>query len=343
MSIYWRPFRLYKGRVAWEHGLLVEMLRNTEGFWDAYTDLLALNGKRESDIKELHHVMKQLGLTPNLEMKDSELRKRRALLKLDADLSASLKRLNDMFSKMRMVIIDDETLMYSVLDNLRTIYLKSAHIEHLPDYMLHGIQDALYGLMKHMAHVQEHAWVISKAHSRGAFKFAELTIVSSRGERRRIRRQTIELDHIRNRIAPLQAYIEHLRIVKSHDDIHELHEKMTELLHLYHEELTDLSHILHEADILVRRTEMLFKAIEHEAHSLGIKNIENDVHSYAEKFHKILLRIEDQARRETREMYQLLERLPEPGKMHAAHSRENVVELAAYRKQHEKEQIKKAA
>ena len=109
--------------------------------------------------------------------------------------------------------------------------------------------------------------------------------------RRRIRKQTIELDHIRNRIEPLTTKVEKLRVVRTHDDIHRLHAEISEILHLYNEELHNLKHIMHESDVIIRRTEKLFKAIEQEAEPLGMKMLNKDIKGYAKKFKKLLLDI----------------------------------------------------
>jgi hypothetical protein len=341
MPIYWKLLRLYSGRVALEHGLLVEILRSTENFWDLYTDLLTMNGKRESSVKELRDVMHKMGLVPKEDLKPTEEKKRRLLIKVNAEFSASLKRIEDMLSNLRMIVLDDETLMYRTLEELRGVYMTLGNIRHPPDYMLDSMLQGFYSLMHNMALAQEHAWNVSKAHSRGFMKVGEMTIISSRGERRRIRSQTIELNHIRNRIEPLREWVEKLRIVTSHEDIHLLNERITDLLALYTEELEDLKHILHEGDVLIHRTENLFKEIEHEAKQLHDRGIEKKIHEYSGKFHKLLVGIEAQARRETFDMDYIVKRLPTPESFHKERKDAEVISMEHYRKQHE--QLKRAA
>ncbi|MFC1741823.1 hypothetical protein ACFL3V_04780 [Nanoarchaeota archaeon] len=312
MPIHLNPFRLYKGRVCLNHGLLVDILRSSQRFWVAYKDLLELNGKKESDVKELKEVMKKMGLKPNHKGKITTKKKLKVCDRVTKDFDVGLRELDNMMNNLARIILDDETFLYRAVKELRDLYIKFRHIKHLPDHMRHKTQHELHYLMEYMEKKQHHAWVISKAHSRGAFKFREVSILSERSQRRRIRRQTLELDHLRNRIEPLRDKIENLRSVRTHDDIHRLHNEITELLKLYHEEISDLSHIMHEADILIRRTEKLFHHIALEADHLEFKDLKKKVKKYDKRFHQLMRKIESQARRECIDLKKIVGGLPKP-------------------------------
>jgi hypothetical protein len=169
-----------------------------------------------------------------------------------------------------------------------------------------------HSIITSIAKRQEHVWDIAKAHSRGFVKIAELTIVTSGGESRRIRRQTIEIDHLRNRIEPLVHYVEKLDKLTDFLEIHKVHEEIITLLDLYRREIHDLGLILHEADILIRRSESLFRHIEKEAAVLGLKHVSSLVQSYSKVLKNVLSKLESLARREFLDINGMLKKLPAP-------------------------------
>ncbi|MBW2965233.1 hypothetical protein KY363_07285 [Candidatus Woesearchaeota archaeon] len=318
MPIHLNPFRLYSGRVCLNHGLAVEILRCSARFWSAYQHLLEVNGKRDSDVKDLRILMKKMDQTPKKVRKKTEEEKHIVYARVKEDFAAGSKDIETMLKNLERIVRNDETFLYRYVKELRALYLKlrSASSNHsIPDHMLYSAQDHLFGLMRHMGKVQEHAWMVSKAHSRGFVKVADISILSSRREKIRIRQQTLELDHMRNRIEELKIRTSHLRRAKTQEDIKALHARMVELLGLYHEEMTHVQHILHESDVLIHRTEVLFRAIEREVHSLGFKDLKKKVSSHAASFHRLVYRIEKMARREHIDIQHLLSRVPPPAKV----------------------------
>ena len=309
MPIHLNPFRLYRGRLCLNHGLLVNILRSTQRFWIAYKHLLELNGKRQSSVKELRTVMDKMGLKTKKKL--SRKQSANALATVHVAFEEGLKDLENMFSSLNRIIRDDETFLFRAVKELKTLYLKFMKIGHIPDYMRNNVLYRLYALMEHMEEKQRHAWVVSKAHARGYVKLADISIFSTRTERRRIRRQTIELDHLRNRIEPLKNKIARLSRIRTHEQIHTLHSDIEKLIELYQKEITDLGHIMHEADVLIRRTENLFKAIEKEAEELNLKGLKRKVSTYSKKFRKLLLKIEKQARREYLDIDHIVKKLPQ--------------------------------
>lgn len=308
MAIHLDPFRLYHRRLCLNHGLVVEILRSTHSFLLAYKHLLEINGKRQSNVKEIRTLMDKAGLKPRENISAKE---REKLIGHVLDLfTQSLKDMDDMFKSLKTIINDDETFLFRAIEELRKLYHEFSRISHIPDHMLLNVRERFLSLMHKMSDVQCHAWVISKAHSRNRIKIEEIEIYSTWVQRRRIRKHTIELDHIRNKIEPLAGKIDKLKVVKTHEDIHKLHEEIAELLNLYREEMHDLQHIMHEAEVIIRRTEKLFSAIEQEAETLKIKEIKRDVHNYAKKFSKLVTSIETQARREHIHIQAIVKSMP---------------------------------
>lgn len=308
MAIHLNPFRLYKGRLCLNHGLVVEILRSTHSFLIAYNHLLEINGKRKSDVKELHTLMKKAGIKTRESISEKE--RDRLIAGLKKLFSESLENIDNMFKNLKTIIIDDETFLFRAVKQLKEVYLKFSRIKHIPEHMMLNVHERFHSLMDKMEDVQKHAWIVSKAHARERIKLEEIEIHSTYVLRRRIRKQTLELDHLRNRIEPLTEKIERLRQVTTHEDIHKLHDEISELLQLYREEMHDLHHIMHESDVIIKRTEKLFSAIESEAEHLGMKDLMRDIKKYAKKFKNLLGKIEDQARREHMDIKNLVKSLP---------------------------------
>jgi DNA repair exonuclease SbcCD ATPase subunit len=312
MPIHLNPFKLYKNTVGINHGLLVEMLRDSQVFWVAYKDLLELNGKKESDVKELREIMHKMGLVPKDKRKAAQKVRLQALSNVEKNIEDSLKKLEAMFRSLRGIIQNDETFLYKTVAELERLHWKAGMIHNIPDYMIGSVQGHIRALINHMAVVQQHAWDVSKAHARGFTKIADITILSTRAERRRIRVHTLELDHLRNRIEPLMKHVEALEKIVPRDEVHKVYAEIVELVNLYREEITNLKEILHEADILIRRTERLFKALEHEAASLNLGYIRKRIKTYSSKFHSLLISVEKQSRREYFDIRHILNSIPLP-------------------------------
>jgi len=309
MAIHWRPFRPYAGRICLTHGLLVEMLRNTQVFWEAYKEILQLNGKTASSNKVLKKMMEQMGLSPK-KKRYSPKKAKKLIMNIETDFVAALNNSELMFQSLNIIASNDETLLYRSMTELSKLYHHISMIKHVPDYMILGLLEKLHALMHRMHEVQHHTWVMSKAHARGRVKLEELTILSTRAERRKIRMQTIEIDHLRSRIGRLKSWVLDLNIARSHDDIHRLHTSMTQLLHSYHNEIDDLDKILKELHVLTRRTELLFEELSKEAEAADLERLKKNIEKYSRKFKKIRKGFENYARREFRDMDKILKRLP---------------------------------
>ncbi len=313
MVLHFNKSRLYKGTVGVSHGVLVELLRHTRHFWDSYKDLLRVNGKEQSDSKELRKVMKALVKKPR-KKKTSVMKKEKILQRIEKEFDQGLEDLNSMFENLDELTMDDETLLFRAMMDLVELYSKVSDLKHLPEHMHHEMLDHLYKVMEHIDHMQHHTWVLSKAHARGYMKVEEVDLLTSRAERRRLRRQTIELDHLLNRLYPLQEWVMRLGQVKTQDEIKELHKRIVELLKLYHSEISDIHHILHEAHVFVRRTDKLFNSMEKEAEEIGQDSLKEKVHEYGDIFHEIHSRFEEQARREALDINKLLKKCEKPHK-----------------------------
>lgn len=310
MPIHLNPFKLYKNTLSVNHGILVDVMRNTQNFWEAYTDLLALNDKRQSEEAELRKIMDKMGLDPTKKKIDAR-QVSKIVSRIYTKFDKSLRDLKAMVNDLSKVITDDEVMMYRAVIQLRGLYHKVYHTE-MPLSFKESVLRSIRSLLNRMMEIQRRTWNVSKAHSRGFGKIEELSVISTRGERHRIRVQTLELDHITNRIRPLNYYVDILKHLKTHEEMQHAHQKISELLSDYHLEISDLEHILHETDVLIRRSEKLFKAIERETESLKMNNITRLVRSYRNEFNRLLIKIEDQARRMNNDVHPMVTRLPSP-------------------------------
>lgn len=338
MPIHTNPFRLYSSRVCLNHGILVDILRQSQVFWRSYKHLLEINGKRKSDVKDFEVIMKKMGEEPRRKSRRWQHKKKATIEK---DFDQSFADLKAMFSSMDRIILDDETFMFRTMKELQKMYMsvykKFPKIPHIPDHVTHDTLVGLRGIMTHMTHVQHHAWIMSKAHSREFVRVEDISILSNFAERRHIRQHTLELDHSRNRIEPLKVY---LRNMRKNNDMHEYHEKLHEVLHEYHEEVQDLSEMLHEGEVLLHRTEKLFKGIEKEVEALELHSLHSKVKKVAHLFHDKLGQIVNMSRREYMHMDKLLKALPKPPKIHESHEEHSAVHEHAGQ-DHEHESNKK--
>ncbi|MFH1063694.1 MAG: hypothetical protein V1729_01290, partial [Candidatus Woesearchaeota archaeon] len=251
MPIHLNPFRPYSGRVQLTKGLLAEMLRNTVVFWEAYQELLQMNGKTESSNKDLKRIMEQMKLAPKAKSY-SPKKTTKLVFELETSFVNALNSAEVMLKSLDRITANDETLLYRAMKELARIYLHVSKIKHIPEHMLQGTLTTIHSLMHRMYQVQHHTWIVSKAHSRGMMKVEEMTILSTRLERRRIRMQTIEIDHLRNIIDRLRGQVFSLHDARSQEDIYKFNDNIRALLKTYHTEIEDLEKILHELHILVR-------------------------------------------------------------------------------------------
>jgi hypothetical protein len=317
------------------HGLAVEILRCTARFWRLYKHLLELNGQRKTDIKrlkktgttgltatdanDLKAIMGKMNLKPR---KKLPRRIRKSLkAKVAAEFTQGFKDIDDMFKNLSTIVQNDETFLYRAAKEIRKLYLKTGRIKNpsIPYRYIHNSMTHFYSLMDQMRHTQHHAWVVAKAHARDFIKIQDLSILSTAAQRRRIRRRCIELEHIRERIAPLKTAIKRLRRAKTQGDINRFHNDLTEIITLYRLEIQDLKQILSETDVIIRRTEKLFKAIKHEAAELGMKEFSHLSGVYSKKPKKILRRIENRARREYFDINGMVKKLKSPEHYYQQH------------------------
>jgi hypothetical protein len=71
---------------------------------------------------------------------------------------------------------------------------------------------------------------------------------------------------------------------------------------------------MHECDVLIRRSEKLFKAVERETESLKMKKITQKVRNCKKQFQTALERIEAITRRMNNDVHPMVSRLPAPEK-----------------------------
>ena len=310
MPIIWNKFRFYKGTVGDEHSALVRLLKSSSAFWKAYVHFFKINGKKESNIKALKPIMRKIKKATK-KLPFFKKKQEKILLNIKEEFKKSLKDVSEMSKDMENVLLDDDLLLYRAMLQLYEIYMHLKKIKHVPERFLNSSLHNLRVIMHHMYHVQHHAWVLSKAHSRHRIKLADLTFVGTPRERKKIRRQVIELDHLVNRIEPIKKIIEDMKIAKSHKEHEILHMSMHNILHLYHKEVSDIAYILHEAHVLSKRTDNMFDALKKEL--ADIDDVE--LNSILTRFQKIFKEIHDvletQARRETQEMAQIVAKIEE--------------------------------
>ncbi|MBW2967683.1 hypothetical protein KY362_04300 [Candidatus Woesearchaeota archaeon] len=336
MPIHTNPFRLYSSRICVNHGLLVEILRSSQRFWVAYKHLLEINGKRESDVKDLKVLMEKMGLEPK---KRSRIRKdaskdrvvhrrtKRMLHHLRHNVEDELRQgfhdIEEMFHSLDRILLDDETLLFRAFKEVRLLYLKVMvrypKADHVSEHLTHSVLHSLHSLMHHMVEIQHHSWRVAKAHSRSFIRLDELTVQTNRAERRRIRQETIELDHLQQRIGPLRQKLMTIPRHPRQDITQSLQQESHELIENYKEEISNIKHILHESDVLIRRTEMLFRAIEKELEALGLHHLKGSMRDHARIFHRMHTKFESQARREYNHMSYMFRKTQAPPKTQPAH------------------------
>jgi len=311
MTIHLSPWRLYKRVVQLNQGVLVEMLRNTQLFWKAYKELLQMRDKKKSDIKELNRLMQQMGVAPQEKKLYSERKKQKVVASIIQDFTLVTKNLEAMLQSMNIVISKDQIFFYKAFTEIEKMYWSIGKIEHLPEHMKSSVQQALHSILAKMVNKEYHASQIAKAHAKGFFKVSDIDISRTRREKKLIKRQTIELDHIRDRVEPMQEKIERMSYVKG-EELHKLAEEITEIIELYHKEIEDIGEIIHEADILVHRTEVMFKEVEKESAALGIPRVKEKTEECAKVFHKILGELSIQSGREYRDLHSRFQHIPVP-------------------------------
>jgi hypothetical protein len=300
------------GRICLTHGLLVEILRRSYKFWVAYKQVLELNGKTESDVKDLHHIMKKMNLAPKSRGKITIKKKNKVRDKVTEDFNEGLNELDTMMKSIVRIIYNDETFMYRATREIKKLYLKFRKNQHLPEHMHHLVEPKFYELLLSIKHFQRHTWIAAKGHARYRMGVRDISMFSSRSKRRHIRQSTIELDHIRNNIDPLKEKLNHLSRYRTHEELHRLNQEIHKMLHLYREEIHDVETIMKESEILLRRTDEMFKEMEKEIKKLGFKKLKKKVNNYAKKYRKLLQDIEKHSRREFLAINKIVNALPAP-------------------------------
>lgn len=320
------PFRHYR-RLCSRHGILVENLRWSQTMWVAYRALLELNGKTKSDVQELRHIMGTINITPN--ERQAEKNKRSSAKKLGRKGRKLLKILSKEFDKMlddlgkaekglETITENDETLLFRDMRALNQAHKKLSEAHNLPYRILHhnenngpdaekGILPHITSLMHQIYNVQHHAWLVSKAPARGQIKFETVfAIAGSRKLRRQIRRTTLGLDQLEERLKNINMLVEKLRRAKTQAEVEEAHRQFNNILLAYHHEIILLKEMYHAVHVLTHRTENLFHLIKQEAVHAGFKVLISQVNATERKFKKIHKSVMDQARRGMREMEGML-------------------------------------
>ena len=311
MPFHWNPFRLYRSVVQLNHGIFVEMLRNTQIFWKSYKELLEINKKKESDEASLRKLMKKMALVPDQKKIFIGEKREKVLLRILSDFTAATTNLEKMLVSLDIILSEDQTFLFKTYLDIESLYWKMDRIQHLPEHMSETVKHHLHSIMEKIVEKESHASQVAKAHAKGFFKFADVELTRTRREDKRIRRQTIELNQVHDRITRIKTMIDRMTMVKG-EELHEIANKLEEIVGYYKLEIDDLTMIIHEADVLIYRTEQLFKAIEREAAQIGSKEIKEKVEECAKVFHKIHKEVSLQSGIEYRDILSRYQRIPVP-------------------------------
>lgn len=297
LHIQLNPFKLYKGRVALDRGLLVEMLRMCRFIWKSYHDVLEYNGKVKSEEKELDKLLKAHQKAMHGKKKAPKRNPRSLLDDIRRDFKKSTHDLKKLDANFNTLIQDDETLLFRKAKELEKLFRQIMN-SALPDHnRLHSMIH-IHSLVEHMSHKQHHTWIIAKGQARGHFKFAEVTPVGDRLEQKRIRRQTIEIGHIEDRLPEIKKKVKHLLDAQSSADITLEQESFAQEMDLYHQEYIDIGHIIHEVQVLMKRSENMFHHLKVEVEHMNDPKIKRQLNSFEKKFNRILSKLQEQSLRE---------------------------------------------
>lgn len=307
----------------------------TTEFFEIYQDMLELNQKRQSSEKELQKLMQHLNINSKREeaakkiaaekkagkkvkknkkkekRKDTkkqklEIQKEQVRAETELLFDEAIEDLNLMFDQLKKVQYSDITLYYRHASELTTLSNRIRRAR-LNDDIKYELRRHIYEIVKEITALIEHFWIVSKSQSRELIELEELTVVSTRGERRRIRMQTIELDHMEEKLSAIKKRFTRLIKTKDLQKAQELQESIMTLFNSYQRIIELLEKTMHESKILLRRTEKLFKAMKAEAKRLGWEKIIKKIDETEEKMRKIFLQIEAQMRRERIDLKHLTE------------------------------------
>ncbi|MBT5022608.1 hypothetical protein HOK51_03450 [Candidatus Woesearchaeota archaeon] len=301
------PLRKHNCRVILTGGLAIEMLRLIVEFYEAYSDLMKISKKTESDSKDISKIMKNLG-----KMKIEEKRKylmtnqKKKFLSTEEEFMHAFGYMKKSIRDWKQILLDDDTLIFRetiALANIQRIIKKLV----IPDEQKNELIERIGDLIYEIAETQHHFWVSSKADTRGFVKLDELSLKGPRVHRRHMKRNAIEVRTIINQILRLQVEVKQ---VKDHI---ELKDKCAELYFLYHHEFQDLKHIMHSAHVILHSAEKLFKKIMAEAQSLGFLNLQEQVKEIKEEFEAMLKEIQKVSLRE----YLDLKKIADHAKMYS--------------------------
>ncbi|HII71259.1 TPA: hypothetical protein HA265_00715 [Candidatus Woesearchaeota archaeon] len=318
------PGKSYKLVGARNHTQIIHIRAMIGEFYAAYGDLLALRGKRQAKEQELRVALKHLGV----DMKDIEKGHRKLKKKLEkahkkdtkvvfnhvilheieSVFNRSISHLEHMLNTQKTTEFCDMTLYWrhaKDLERLSDRIRRSGLDETAKFHMRHQI----YEIVQSIADTMEHYWVVSKSQARRLMELEELTIVSTRGEYRRMRIQSIHLDRLESLLKESTDKFQAALKANTLEKFTELKENFHELMAEYHDEIETLHSVLHESKILIRTSEKLFKAMEREAKELKWQHLTDKIEKVHHMIQKLLINIEAQMRREQIDLHGLANRM----------------------------------
>jgi len=265
-------------------------------FISLYRDLLEIAGKLRPKDKQLHELMVAMEKHPK--------RKKRGFT------APQLKKVERLFDEadntLRMMM---KTLQRQQFNDLAALFKEARSLHDLSDHIkLSNLPETvksrwithLYNMVADIRDTVRHAWEVSKAQARDFTKLEEaIDLHTTKGNVRHIRRETIELDHVENRIADVKPGL--LALLERADrEPHQLTKEFEELLKEYQEEILLLKHIMHQSKILIHVVQhKVFSQILHEAEHLGLSIIMKKVQAAKKDFDKVTRQIENHMRRAT--------------------------------------------
>ncbi|MBU0461912.1 MAG: hypothetical protein KJ574_04980 [Nanoarchaeota archaeon] len=298
MKLTLSPVRQYRKRIILTAGLTVEMIRSIVVFLEEYKKEMDFSELLEKDLAKWKQDVAKLEKEVGKDKKDkkaieTELQKAKA--HLTEEFFESIKNVDELFSYLETITIDDATLIFREMGD---IFAFLGILERLKISPAVKLQTSvrLQAVLSHMASALHHFWEASKAQARGYVKLEERSLMSDYAEKRRLKEEAIEARQLTDELIPKKKEI--VKLINSNASHEKIHAKIEEIVELYEKEFHDLQEIMHQAKILLHRTEQLLNRLQHEAKSFKQKKISRKVMALDQHVQRMLLHIQKQTLRE---------------------------------------------
>ncbi|MFC1722715.1 hypothetical protein ACFL0V_01105 [Nanoarchaeota archaeon] len=281
------PVKKYKNVAGDDHSQL-SWIRGSEN--DFYETLARFRKASAARAKLAHKVKIELRNT-----KDKKLIKQKMKL-LEASYKKGSLDIYRLLTTQQILQYCALTLLFRQSDALKDLRRKVKKSTMNQEQKRH-LKGHIYHQIFHVGKRVEHYWNLSKAKSRGIWKVAEVSALTERGQHRRIRVLTIELDKF---LPEAEEQRDRLLHILEQNNL-QAYEERESLFVAYFGNLQDvahkLEHILHRSKILEKTVEKEFRGYEAEVKKIGWKPLEKHVSSVKKKLQRTFEDVEAQHRR----------------------------------------------